>query len=45
MNNELNQLRSDVIAARRLAASYPCRTIENIIANIEARIKAKEGRL
>lgn len=43
--NILNKLRIDLIEARRLAESYPGRTIENIAANIEARVKAIEKQL
>lgn len=43
MNNETHRLRAQAAILRDVAQDYPCRTIENIIANIEARIKAQEG--
>ena len=39
---KLTEMRVDLRYARRLAAQYPGRTIENIIQNIESRIKAIE---
>ena len=44
MNNETHRLRAQVAILRDVAQDYPGRTIENIIANIEARIKAQEER-
>jgi len=37
-DEELNNLRIDLIDAKRLAEQYPCRTIENIVQNLDARI-------
>jgi hypothetical protein len=44
MNNETHRLRAQAAILRDVAQDYPGRTIENIIANIEARIKAQEER-
>ena len=44
MTNEAHRLRAQVAILRDVAQYYPGRTIENIIANIEARIKAQEER-
>lgn len=44
MNNETHRLRAQAAILRDVAQDYPGRTIENIIANIEARIKAQEKR-
>lgn len=43
MNNETHRLRAQAAILRDVAQEYPGRTIENIIVNIEARIKAQEG--
>lgn len=40
--NELFKLRAQVAVLKDVAKDYGGRTIENIIVNIEARIKAKE---
>lgn len=42
MNNETHRLRAQAAILKDVAQDYPGRTIENIIANIEARIKAQE---
>lgn len=42
---DLFKLKAQLSALRDVATEYRGRTIENIIANIEARIKAKEERL
>ena len=42
MTNETHRLRAQAAILKDVAKEYPGRTIENIIANIEARIKAKE---
>ena len=39
------KLKAQLAVLKDVATEYRGRTIENIIANIEARIKAKEGRL
>ena len=44
MTNETHRLRAQAAVLRDVARDYPGRTIENIIANIEARIKAQEER-
>lgn len=44
MNNETHRLRAQAAILRDVAQDYPGRTIENIISNIEARIKAQEER-
>ena len=44
MNNDTHRLRAQAAILRDVAQDYPGRTIENIIANIEARIKAQEER-
>lgn len=44
MTNETHRLRAHVSVLKDVAKDYPGRTIENIIANIEARIKAQEER-
>lgn len=36
------KLRAQVAVLKDVAREYPGRTIENVISNIEARIKAKE---
>lgn len=38
------KLRAQVAVLKDIAREYPCRTVENVIANLEARIKAKEAR-
>lgn len=42
-NYDTLKLRAQVAVLKDVAKEYSGRTIENIIANIEARIKAKEG--
>ena len=42
MNNTVKQLRTWSGTLKEVAEMYPGRTIENIIANIEARIKVLE---
>ena len=44
IENELFKLRAQVAVLKDVAKDYGGRTIENIISNIEARIKAKEKR-
>lgn len=41
---KLNEMRVDLRFARRLAAQYPGRTIENIIMNLSSRLKYYESR-
>ena len=44
MNNKTLRLRAQVAILKDVAREYPGRTIENIIDNINARIKANEKR-
>lgn len=37
------KLRAQVAVLKDIAREYPCRTVENVIQNLEARIKAKEA--
>lgn len=41
--NDTLRLRAQVAVLKDVAKEYSGRTIENIISNLEARIKAKEG--
>ena len=41
--NETHRLRAQAAILKDVAQDYPGRTIENIIANIEARIKVREA--
>ena len=44
VNLELHRLKIQAAVLKDVAMDYPGRTIENIIANVEARIKAMEVR-
>jgi hypothetical protein len=46
MNNdyELNKLKCQLAILRDVMEEYSGRTIDNVVANLEARIKAKEAR-
>ena len=43
MDYELNKLRAQLSILKDVMEEYGGRTIDNIVANIEARIKAKEA--
>lgn len=45
MDYELNRLRAQLAILKDVMAEYNGRTIDNIIVNLEARIKALEGKI
>jgi len=42
MNYQLTKLRAQCAILKELVKEYPCRTMENVVGNLEQRIKALE---